>query len=266
MNSSIQTGEQLFQTLLLVVLAIMVIILLVAVINVYSMAKKVLDDKLGIEPKKSSLSLWDRFNALRPIKEEAAITLDHNYDGIKELDNHLPPWWLGMFYGGIVFGIIYLLNYHVWQWSPLQEEEYEIAMQIAQEAKSANLASQENAVDESNVTLLTDASKLAEGEGIFVGNCAACHGKLGEGGVGPNLTDEFWINGGSLSDIFKTVKYGVPEKGMIPWESTLSPAQIQSVSSFIVTLKGTNPPNAKEPQGEKYIETPAASGEEVAMK
>lgn len=266
MDFNLQTGEELFQTLLLLFLAFMVLVLLVAVVNVYLMARNVLDEKMGIKREPFSMAkMWDKFNALRPIQEEEAITLDHNYDGIRELDNHLPPWWLGMFYGGIVFGIIYLLNYHVWHWSPTQSEEYEIAMAEAAEIKKANLADEGNAIDESSVTLITDAAGLTEGEVIYSGNCVACHGKLGEGGVGPNLTDEFWIHGGSIESIFKTIKYGIPEKGMIAWESSLTPAQMQNVSSYITTMAGTNPPNAKAPQGEKYTpETPAPAEEEEA--
>lgn len=265
MDPKLQSGEELFQTLLLIFLGLMVLVLLVAVINVYLMARKVLDEKLGIVRESSTMSLWERFNNLKPIKEEEAITLDHNYDGIRELDNHLPPWWLGMFYSGIVFGIIYLLNYHVWHWSPTQSEEYEIAMAEAAEIKTANLAKEGNAIDESNVALVSDGAALTEGSNIYAGNCVACHGKLGEGGVGPNLTDEFWIHGGSVNDIFKTIKYGIPEKGMIPWDGTLSPSQMQNVTGFIITLIGTNPPNGKAPQGEKYVpETPKVEDAEPA--
>lgn len=261
MDFKLQTGEELFQILLIVILTFMVLIMLIAVINVYFVARSVLDKKMGITRDPFSFgSFWERFNALRPIQEEEAITLDHNYDGIRELDNHLPPWWLGMFYGGIAFAVIYLLNYHVWHWSPTQSEEYEIAMAEAAEIKMANLADEGNAIDESNVALVTDASGITEGSNIYAGNCVACHGKLGEGGVGPNLTDEFWLHGGGINDIFKTIKYGVPEKGMIPWDGTLSPSQMQNVASFITTLIGTNPPNGKAPQGEKYV--PAAPVEE----
>lgn len=264
MDPKLQNGEELFQTLLLIFLALIVIILLVAVVNVYLMARKVLDDKMGIVRETNPMSIWERFNGLKPIKEEESITLDHSYDGIRELDNHLPPWWLGMFYGGIAFGIIYLLNYHVWHWSPNQSEEYEIAMAEAAELKSSNLAGEGNAIDESSVVLVTDAKGIAEGSAIYAGNCVACHGKLGEGGVGPNLTDEFWLHGGSVNDIFKTIKYGIPEKGMIPWDGTLSPSQMQNVTSYITTLVGTNPPNGKAAQGDKYVpEAPAAATEET---
>lgn len=253
MDFNFTTGEQLFQTLLLVCLALFTLILLVAVVNVYIMARKVLDAKLGIVRESSNLSIWDRINNLRPLKEEQQIMLDHDYDGIKELDNHLPPWWLGMFYGGIIFAVIYLLNYHVWHWSPTQSEEYEIAMAEAADIKKANLANEENAIDENSVVMTDDVAALAQGEAIYTGNCVACHGTMGEGGVGPNLTDEYWIHGGSISSVFKTIKYGVAEKGMIPWEGSLTPAQMQNVSSYVLTLVGTNPPNGKAPQGELYV-------------
>src|SRR6478735_8271351 len=105
-------------------------------------------------------------------------------------------------------------------------------------------------VDENSVKLLTAKDKLQSGEAIYQKNCVACHGKLGEGGVGPNLTDAYWLHGGDIQSVFKTIKYGVPSKGMIPWQTQLSPAQIQEVASYINTFKGTNPPNGKAPQGE----------------
>jgi cytochrome c oxidase cbb3-type subunit III len=99
--------------------------------------------------------------------------------------------------------------------------------------------------------LVSDAKVLAEGKEIFTGKCVACHGALGEGGVGPNLTDEYWLHGGTINDIFKTIKNGVPEKGMISWKATLKPNEIQSVSNYIASLAGTTPPNGKAPQGDK---------------
>jgi cytochrome c oxidase cbb3-type subunit 3 len=133
-------------------------------------------------------------------------------------------------------------------------------MEEAEEAIQAYLAKQADTVDETNVEMLADENEIALGESLYKANCAACHGQLGEGGVGPNLTDDYWIHGGSIKDVFKTIKYGVPEKGMISWKSQLRPTDMHKVSSFIMTLKGTNPPNAKEPQGEIYNEEPAEEG------
>lgn len=218
-------------------------------------------EEMGIEAyqkevKAAKEPLWDRlykkWTAAVPVEKEQDVMLDHNYDGIKELDNSLPPWWVAMFYLTIVFAVGYMTYFHFTDAGASSAEEYEMEMERAERAVQAYLATQANLVDESNVTVLTDAAGLETGQNIFNANCAACHGMLGEGGVGPNMTDNYWIHGGDIKDIFKTVKYGVPEKGMIAWKSQLSAADMHKVSSYILTLVGTNPPNAKEPQGDLY--------------
>jgi cytochrome c oxidase cbb3-type subunit 3 len=196
-----------------------------------------------------------------PVEKEKDVLMDHEYDGIHELDNNLPPWWLYGFYFSIAFAVVYLFNYHITGNGKLMVEEYQAEMQAAEEAKAAFMATQENVVDESNVEYLSDASALGEGQKTFKLYCAPCHGETGgsmPGGVGPNLTDDYWIHGGSMSDIFKTIKYGVPEKGMVSWEAQLNPTQIQQVASYIKSLHGTNPPNAKEPQGDLWQEEETA--------
>jgi len=187
-----------------------------------------------------------------PVDREEEIMTDHAYDGIVELDNNLPPWWKAMFYLTIVFGLAYLLHFHVFDTGDLQNEEYEKQMAMAKAEVDAYLATSANNIDESNVTFVEDEGRIANGQTLFVQKCAPCHGQAGEGGVGPNLADSYWIHGGSVNDIFKTIKYGVPAKGMIPWNSQLSPSEMQDISSFIITLEGSNPPNPKEPQGELY--------------
>ena len=199
------------------------------------------------------VSLLDKFNASVSIEDERDILLDHNYDGIKELDNSLPPWWKYGFYFTIVWGIAYLIYFHLGS-GPSSEKEYNNEVELAQIQIEEYMKKSANAVDENNVTLASDAGSLDAGKVAYIDNCAACHGRLGEGGVGPNLTDEYWLHGGSINDIFKTIKYGVPAKGMKSWKAELSPSQIRNVSSYIKTLFGTNPPNAKEKQGELYID------------
>lgn len=205
------------------------------------------------KPKESFFRrLYKRMTASVPIEKEEDILFEHEYDGIRELDNSLPPWWVAMFYISIGIAIIYMGYYHVLGTGPSSVQEYEMEMEQAEEKVQAYLASQANQVDESNVTLLTDESALALGKTLYDVNCAACHGLLGEGGVGPNMTDEYWIHGGSVKDVFKTIKYGVPEKGMISWKAQIRAAEMQKVASYILSLQGTNPPNAKEPQGDIY--------------
>jgi cytochrome c oxidase cbb3-type subunit III len=192
-----------------------------------------------------------------PRAQEGEIMLSHNYDGIRELDNHLPPWWINMFILTCIWSLGYMWYYHWGGDGPDQTAEYQTEMAIAKVEKAKVLAGKAEMVNEANVTALSNAAALEEGATIFKGLCAACHGQLGEGGVGPNMTDEQWIHGGGIKNIFKTIKYGVPEKGMIAWSAQLKPSDIQKVSSYILTLKGTNPPNAKAPQGEIWNEATA---------
>lgn len=204
----------------------------------------------AIETKPSFVKrLMQKMTATVPIEREEEVMTDHVYDGIRELDNKLPPWWLYMFYVSIIFAPIYIVYYHFGP-GELQEEEYQAELVAAEIHKKSFLKEKGSEVDENTVTLLEDDNSIDIGKSIYTANCAACHGQLGEGGVGPNLTDPYWLHGGSVNDVFKTIKYGVPAKGMIPWESTLNPGQIQKVTSYILKMQGSNPPNAKEPQGE----------------
>lgn len=214
----------------------------------------------GLEYQKKVVkeSLWQRLykkaTATVPLSKEADILLDHNYDGIQELDNNLPPWWVAMFYIGVIAGSGYFLYYHYFDYGLTSGEAYALEMKYAKEAQKRFLDKQANLVNESNVEVLLDKSSLASGATIFKASCAACHGQLGEGLVGPNLTDDYWIHGGDIKSIFKTVKYGVPQKGMIAWKTQMNAASMHQVSSYIMTLKGSNPPNQKEAQGELYME------------
>lgn len=188
----------------------------------------------------------------KPVEEEEEIALHHDYDGIVELDNNLPPWWLYGFYASIIFAVIYLVRYHVTESAPLPLEEYEMEMAAAAASKEEYLKTAANLVDETNVELVSEAPRIANGKAIFSKSCAVCHAQDGGGGVGPNLTDEYWIHGGSVKDIFGTIKYGVPSKGMISWKDQLSPKDIQDVASYIMEMQGTTPADPKEAQGDLY--------------
>lgn len=202
---------------------------------------------------------WDKINSFRPIQEETNIDLGHNYDGIRELDNRLPPWWLYGFYLCIIFGVIYFWRYSVSHTAPSNQEEFQIAMKIASEEKEAYLKKSANKVDENTVIYLSDAGSLEAGKKIFATTCLACHLADGGGLVGPNLTDDYWIHGGGMKDIFKTIKYGWPEKGMKSWQEDYSPVQIAQVASYIKSLKGTKPAKPKEPQGDFYEDKPVSA-------
>lgn len=191
-----------------------------------------------------------------PIEKEKDVLLDHNYDGIQELNNKLPPWWLWLFYICIIFSVVYIYRYHFSgsDWS--SDKEWTEEMASAEAKLAAYRAETGDVVDESNVTLLTDEPSLKNGEIIFnePGKCATCHKVDGGGLIGPNMTDEYWIHGGDIKDLYKVIKNGVVEKGMISWASQLSPKQMQEVASYIlVKLAGTNPPGAKAAEGEKYV-------------
>ena len=196
--------------------------------------------------------LYDQSWKLVPLEKEQDILLDHDYDGIKELDNVLPPWWVALFWGGVISGFAYFGYYHVWDLGPSSSEEYVAEMEYAKAQVAQFLSRQVEQVDENNVTVIVDENKINFGRSLFVANCIACHGEKGEGGIGPNMTDKYWIHGGHINDIFKTIKYGVPAKGMTSWKSQFRAADIQNIASYILTLQGTNPANGKDPQGELY--------------
>ena len=203
---------------------------------------------------KTGISLWRKLNNFKPLEQEADLDLGHDYDGIRELDNRLPPWWLYGFYISILAAGIYLWRYHIAQTAPLSHEEYQIAMNEAEVQKAAYLKKSANNVDETTIKKLTAAADLEAGQKVFTQNCSPCHGKAGEGVVGPNLTDDYWLHGGNIKDVFKTIKYGWPEKGMRSWKDDLSPMQIAQVASYIKSIHGSNPPNGKPKQGDLYQE------------
>ena len=248
---------------LLTVIFLELLILYVLLYNLKLLLKRETTALKGIEesaePAPSALSdWWDKFNDFRPMKEEAAIDLGHNYDGIRELDNRLPPWWIYGFYLTIFVACIYLYRYHVSSHpAPSSKEELAIALKEAEADKVEYLKHAANSVDETNVKLLTAAADLEAGKAIFTTICATCHRADAGGNVGPNLTDEFWIHGGGIKDIFKTIKYGYPEKGMKSWKDDYTPSQIAQLASYVRSIKGSNPVNPKAPQGTLYVEEAA---------
>ena len=194
-----------------------------------------------------------------PVEREGEIISHHAFDGIRELDNRLPPWWVNMFILTVIWAVGYMYYYHFGGGGQSQKQEYDTEVEVAKKEIAMALAGQANLVDESNVTLLADQGLVGQGELIFNSSCAACHGKLLEGLVGPNLTDANWIHGGGIKNVFKTIKYGVPEKGMIAWQAQLKPSDIQKVASYIISKQGSNPPNPKAPQGEVWKEEATAA-------
>jgi cytochrome c oxidase cbb3-type subunit 3 len=244
-----------------ILLELLVIFLLVLFIkNIFRSIHPV--EKIIVQGKLQSgswmIRTWHRldkqfFTKAIPLEKEADMLLDHDYDGIKELDNALPPWWKYGFYITIVVAVFYILKFEVWHTGMNPTQEYAEEMSAAKIQTDAYLASAKENVDENSVVQL-DAAGAAAGKEIFTKTCVACHLAEGQGSVGPNLTDEYWIHGGGVKDIFKTIKYGYPDKGMQSWQTTYSPVQMQQLATYIRTLKGTNPPNPKAPQGDLYKE------------
>jgi cytochrome c oxidase cbb3-type subunit 3 len=190
--------------------------------------------------------------------DEQEILLHHDYDGIKELDNNLPPWWVYLFYACIIFSVVYLVRFEIMggddQETELKNEMAQAQIEIAEYKKTAP-----DTMDENSVTLLTDAADLAAGKAIFTANCVACHRADAGGQIGPNLTDDKWILGGGIKNIFHTlVNGGRDGKGMISWKGTLKPKQMQEVASYVISLQGSNPKDPKAPEGEVWVDPNAA--------
>jgi cytochrome c oxidase cbb3-type subunit 3 len=249
-------------------LVVMVAINILSVLNLF--IRKAAEEKaakMGVvyvpEPG-AWTKFWNWINGFRPMEKESELLLDHNYDGITELDNHLPPWWKWLFYGTIVWGVVYFVVYHVTDSLPLMDQEYQNEVTLAQDQKAKLLASKPAVViDEAALKYEKNDAWIANGKKVFATNCTSCHGAEGQGGIGPNMTDKFWIHGGSIQNIYATIKNGVQEKGMIPWGPVLSPEQIRDVSFYIISIQGTTPANPKAPQGTEYIEATAAPADSV---
>ncbi|UGS22579.1 cbb3-type cytochrome c oxidase N-terminal domain-containing protein [Flavobacterium channae] len=201
-------------------------------------------------------NLVSKLTRSKEIESENDIMLEHDYDGIKELDNVLPPWWVYLFYGTIVFALVYMVRFHVMNEYD-QEQEFKNEVELAELEKSKMPKSAEDEVSYETVVAVTDATKLAKGKEIFTNACAACHKADGGGLVGPNLTDEYWINGGGIKNIFKLISEGSKNNpSMVAWNKNLSSSDIQNIASYILTLQGSKPAGAKAAEGEIWKETP----------
>lgn len=186
----------------------------------------------------------------KPMEKEQEIVLDHNYDGIRELDNNLPPWWVYMFYATIIFGVGYFVYYEMFD-GPNQIDEYETEVAQAKIDIADFKKNNKDLIDASSVEFLDSPADLAAGKAIYTANCVACHKDSGGGGIGPNLTDDYWISGGGIKNIYTTISEGGRAgKGMIAWKTDLKPSEMAQVSSYVMTLHGTNPADGKEAEGE----------------
>lgn len=233
------------------VAVILLIVIVFALINIIYF-----EGKPKVEKQKKESILMKIRQALTkstPIEREEEIMFDHDFDGIKELDSKVPPWFSWLFILTIIFAIYYMLHYHVFGTGELMYEEYNqevVAATLEREALMKSGAF----VNENTVELLSQPSELEAGKAIFEANCIACHASDGGGIVGPNLTDKYWIHGGGIKNVFKVIKYGVVEKGMIAWQTQLNPNQMQEVASYVLSLQGTTPAAPKQPEGEIWEE------------
>ena len=262
----IDSGEKpaFIENSLVLLFLVLVLLVLIAIEGIVSSMDNILYQSLDEEgkarymaskTKPSKLVAWikESYKKLaggKPMEEEHEIILDHNYDGIRELDNSLPPWWLYAFYASIIFAVIYLLRYHVFD-APNQFAELENEYAIAQKEIEEYKKTAKDLVDFETVQVLTDAADLANGKKIFETNCVACHMADGGGGIGPNLTDDYWILGGGIKNVFHTITEGGRDgKGMVAWKTSLKPSEINQVASYVLTFQGTTPANPKAAEGE----------------
>lgn len=249
--------------LLIVVIAVELFVVswfVLVIYRIFEPEKQAVSEAIVTETKVKKVGwlakMWSKMNDSVEIEKEADALLDHDYDGIKELDNNLPPWWKYGFYLSIVFAIVYLLWFHVLG-GPSSAEELERSLAKAEKEIEAYKALQSDLVDENTVQLLTSADDLIAGKNHYLDKkCTICHGLAGEGSsMAPNLTDDYWLHGGSVNDVFKTIKYGIAGKGMQSWKNEFSAKEMAQLSSYVLSLQGTNPANPWEPQGEKYEPT-----------
>ena len=255
-----------FFVFVVIILTITVAFLMLQVLRMFiDAAAQERATKLGIPyvvPQSWWSKFWQEANAMVPIEKEKDIELDHNYDGIHELDNHLPPWWKGLFYGSMVFAVIYMVMYHFSDTLPLSRQEYENELSYAAEEARIFKASQPvTLIDESTLTFTNDAAMIAKGKVVFMSsNCGSCHRNDGGGNmIGPNLSDEYWLHGGDVKNVFATINKGVVEKAMPAWGKTMSQKDVLNVAYYVMSLQGSNPPNPKASQGELYKPKPSAS-------
>ena len=176
----------------------------------------------------------------------------HKNDGIQEYDNPMPRWWTGIFLLTIVFSVVYFLGMHVFGVIDTYDDDLAESTQELEAVRAAYAAAMPTfEVDDASLEeAIRDPAMAASGKAHFAAYCIACHGDLGQGSIGPNLTDDYWIHGARNAEIFDVISKGVLDKGMAPWESVLQPHERAELLAFIRSIQGTNPPGAKEPQGE----------------
>lgn len=255
---------------------VFILLLLIAIELIVASIENVMFNTLGKEAQEKYLAASDqkwewtwgketyaKLLGAKPMEAEQEIILDHNYDGIRELDNKLPPWWVYMFYASIVFCFGYLIRFHVFgDYDQVMEYETEVA--VAQAAIAEYKRTAKDLVDVTTVVLLTEPADLNAGKAIYEMSCVACHMPDGGGGIGPNLTDAYWILGGGVKNVFNTISEGGRDgKGMVAWKQSLKPAEMAQVASYVLSFQGTTAANPKAAEGDLYIDPNAAQSQEI---
>ncbi|MBS1951866.1 MAG: Cytochrome c oxidase (cbb3-type) subunit CcoP [Cytophagales bacterium] len=247
-------------------LIIIVLVILIRTLNLFIERVELQRAKLTGKEYVPSPSWWEKFsqklNDSVPVEQEKDIELEHDYDGIRELDNHLPPWWKWLFYGCIVWAVVYFFIYHVSDSLPLMKQEYDTEVAQAKSSQQkASAAQPQNAIDENTLVYTKDEKIIERGKEVFARNaCGSCHANDGGGNtIGPNLTDSYWIHGGGIKNVFSTIKNGVVEKGMPAWGKAMSINDVRDVTFFVMSLQGSKPAAPKAPQGELYKPAPEKS-------
>ncbi len=258
------SGTDILLIMLLGLLVFIMVLIVILLVNALSVLRQVTNKNTETAPK---TSWFKKFAGLGvSLNDEKTILIEgHDYDGIQELDNRMPPWLQSLFLATVLIAIGYSAYYFSGM-GDLQIAELDKEIALADIEKKAYLEKVGSTMDENTVTQLTEIVGIDAGKAIFQEKCTACHGTEGGGGVGPNLTDKFWLHGGNIKNLFKVIKYGVPEKGMISWEKQLSPTDMQKVASFVLSLKGSKPANPKEPQGEIFEEGKMPADSTVAVR
>ncbi len=260
------------------VFMLFILLLIIAVEGIVAAIENVMFQTLSEEAKERYLAAknkkWEwkwakktykQLLGSKPLEAEGEIILDHNYDGIRELDNKLPPWWVYMFYATIIFGVVYMFRFHVFGGYD-QDLEYEWEVAAAQAEIEEYKKTAKDLIDANTVELLTDAGDLKAGETIFTGNCAVCHKVDGGGSIGPNLTDDYWVLGGGIKNVFNTISEGGRAgKGMVSWKTNLKPSEMAQVASYVLSMHGSNPADAKAPEGERWMD-PTAPIQDVQVQ
>jgi cytochrome c oxidase cbb3-type subunit 3 len=218
-------------------------------------AKLDYENSLSLQESTWFKNLMQNLTKTQPIEKEGDLLLHHDYDGIKELDNNLPPWWVYLFYISIIFSVVYLVRFEI---LGADNQEMELKKEMAQAKIDVDeyLKTAPDLMDEKTVVLLTDKESLEAGKEIFTTNCAACHRADAGGQIGPNLTDDHWILGGGIKNVFHTITNGGRDgKGMVSWKTNgMKPKEIQKVASYILSLRGSNPKDPKDPEGEIWVD------------